>query len=497
MKEACGDFNKDVMLVRSALVMAASEGAHASMGVIAQTVSNPKRTDCTIWRCFLNLLCQQFSLVLKKTNPRMSHVFSKKNQSSEVAYRFADFALYPRDRLLKQSGVTVPLQPKAFDALLCLVRRAEHLVSKQELYDLLWPDVHVNDSNLTNLIVSLRKIVGRQAIRTVSKYGYRFECAVVGEPGVRPDIYARFIRARELTEQRSLDSMLVARDMYWTCIAEDPTFASAWSWLGRCCWFLDKFANGSSQNADLARAALERAFAIDSDLASAHQFFTFLQVDTGIAEPAMLRLLERLEHHPGEPESLSGLVQVFRFRGLLRESLEAHKQATEFDPAVLTSVAHTLFLSSEYTSAIKAYSGRAAYYLDAAAWAAMGNEQKAAELLRERLSSMNLSPLLAALLASLLAVLEHRNGEAVRIMQETNITREPEIVVYFARHYARMQDIDRAIDLLKIAERAGFLCAPQMLERDVWLSSLRRHLGFEALMKAASESVAATRAKLA
>jgi DNA-binding winged helix-turn-helix (wHTH) protein/tetratricopeptide (TPR) repeat protein len=426
----------------------------------------------------------------------MSHRFSKKNQSSDEAYRFADFALYPRDRLLKRSGVTIPLQPKAFDALLCLVRRAEHLVSKQELNEVLWPDVHVNESNLTNLIVSLRKIVGRQAIRTVSKYGYRFECAVSGEPGVKPDIYERFIRARDLTEQRSLESMLVARETYWTCIADDPTFASAWSWLGRCCWFLDKFANGSSQNAELARSALDRAFAIDSDLASAHQFHTFLQVDTGTAEAAMYRLLERLEQHPGEPESLSGLVQVFRFRGLLRESVKAHEQATEFDPAALTSVAHTLFLSGEYGSAIKAYSGRGAYYLDAAAWAALGNEGKAVELLRERLDKMDLSALLTALLASLLAVLEHRNGEAVRIMQETTTTREPEIVVYLARHYAQMQDIDRAIELLENAERSGFICAPETLQCDKWFSSLRRHAGFEALMKAASESVTATRAKL-
>ena len=426
----------------------------------------------------------------------MSHGFSKKNQSLDEAYRFADFALYPGDRLLKRSGVTIPLQPKAFDALLCLVRRAEHLVSKQELNETLWPDVHVNESNLTNLIVGLRKIVGRQVIRTVSKYGYRFEHAVVGEPGVKPDVYETFLRARELTIQRSLESMLIARDMYWTCIAKDPTFASAWSWLGRCCWFLDKFTSGSSQNDDLARAAMERAFAIDSDLASAHQFYTFLQVDTGAAEQAMHRLLERLQHHPGEPESLSGLVQAFRFRGLLRESLQAHKQALEFDPAVLTSVAHTLFLSGEYASAIEAYSGRAAYYLDAVAWAALGNEQRAVEILRERLASMSLSTLLTALLASLLAVLEQRNDEAARIMRETDTTREPEIVVYFARHYAKMQQVDSAMNLLRNAERAGFICAPETLQCDDWFSALRRHSGFGALMRAACESVAATRANL-
>jgi len=245
----------------------------------------------------------------------MAHGFSKKNQSSvDTAYRFADFELHPSDRLLKRAGVPVPLQPKAFDALLCLVRRAKHLVSKQELIHTLWPSVHVSESNLTNTIVSLRKIVGRDAICTVSKHGYRFELPVEGEPGVARTTYEKFARAKELTAQRSLESMCLARDLYWTCLAEDPSFAAAWAWLGRCCWFLDKFSSSSSANLELAHAAFQRAFALDPDLACAHQFYTFVQVDTGHADEAMSRILGRLERHPGEPESFTSLVQVFRFR---------------------------------------------------------------------------------------------------------------------------------------------------------------------------------------
>ena len=113
----------------------------------------------------------------------MARGFSKENQSSiDTAYRFGDFELHPRERLLKRGGEPVPLQPKIFDALLCLVGKAEHLVSKQELTDALWPSIHVSESNLTNTIVSLRKIVGHGAIRTVSKHGYRFLLPVAGEP---------------------------------------------------------------------------------------------------------------------------------------------------------------------------------------------------------------------------------------------------------------------------------------------------------------------------
>jgi DNA-binding winged helix-turn-helix (wHTH) protein len=417
----------------------------------------------------------------------MAHRFSKKNQQSRgTAYRFGEFELRPGDRLLKRAGVPVLLQPKSFDALLCLVARAEHLVSKQELVNRLWPDVHVCEANLTNTIVNLRKIVGRNAIRTVSKYGYRFELPVEGEPGVEQTTYKRFVRAKELTVQRSLESMLLARELYWTCLAEDPGFAPAWAWLGRCCWFLAKFSSGSSAaNPELAEAAFQQAFSLDPDLACAHQFYTLVQLDTGRARQAMCRLLERLDHHPGEPESYAGLVQVFRFRGLLEQSIEAHKRAAELDPAVVTSVAHTLFLSGEYESAIDAYGGRASYYLDAAAWASLGDRKRAITLLRGRLDKMALSRLMAALMGSLLALLEGRAADAVRIMDETDTTCDPEIRIYFARHYAELRHANAAVSALRLAAQSGFVCAPSTLASDPWLSKLRKHSEFDSLLNAA------------
>jgi DNA-binding winged helix-turn-helix (wHTH) protein len=412
----------------------------------------------------------------------MTQGFSKKNQSSpNSAYRFGDFELHPNERLLKKTAVSIPLQPKAFDALLCLVRKAEHLVSKQELIQTLWPSIHVSEANLTNTIVSLRKIVGRDAIRTVSKHGYRFELPVIGEPGIAPAAYEKFARAKELTAQRSLDSMVLARDLYWICLAEDPTFAPAWAWLGRCCWFLDKFSDSSSTNLELAHAAFQRAFMLDPELASAHQFYTFVQVDTGLAADAMVRLLERLTQNPTEPESFASLVQVLRFRGMLTQSIEAHRRAVRLDPAVITSVAHTLFLSGEYASAIETYSGRAAYYLDAAAWAALGNRKRAISLLHERLDKMSLSPLMIALMNSLLALLEGRSEEAVNLMKTANTNREPEILVYFARHYSRLKKPDLAITALKQAAQSGFVCAPHTLTSDPWFSTLRKHPDFKAL----------------
>jgi tetratricopeptide (TPR) repeat protein len=419
---------------------------------------------------------------------------SKEIQSSpEAAYRFAGFELYPRERLLRQSNQAIPIQPKMFDALHCLVRKAESLVTKEELTKTLWPSVHVSEANLTNIIVTLRKLIGHDAIRTVSKHGYRFVLPVGGEPGVGAATYERFSRAKELTAQRSLVSVSHARELLWICLAENPGFAPAWAWLGRCCWFLAKFSTREAANVDLASAAFARAFAIDPDLVCAHQFYTLMQADMGGARDAFVRLVGRLERHPGEPESLAGLVHVLRFRGLLQESIDANRRAADLDPAIVTSIPHTLFLAGDYASAIASYGGRAGYYLDAAAWAALGDQQRARTLLRERLNKTPLSDLMSGLMKSLLALLEGDTDGAVRHMEATEVARDPEILVYFARHYSKMGLAGAAIGSLRRAAETGFVCAPETLNSDVWLETIRRHPDFRLLVEDATRRVEAAR----
>jgi len=193
---------------------------------------------------------------------------SKENHSGAAnAYRFAEFELVPSERQLRSRGKPVALPPKAFDALLIFVRNAERLVRREELIERLWPDTYVTDTNLTNTIVTLRKVIGRDAIQTVSKFGYRFCVPVLGEPGIAAPTYASFLEAKALAGVRSLESMTQARDLFAVCVARDPTFAAAWAWLGRCARFLEKFAAGSAVNLDLAEAAFQRALAIDPHLA--------------------------------------------------------------------------------------------------------------------------------------------------------------------------------------------------------------------------------------
>ena len=95
------------------------------------------------------------------------------------AFEFGDFVLVPKERLLQCGGEPVPLTAKAFDLLVALVRRSGHLVTKDELFEEVWPNTFVQETNLTVNISALRKALergsnGNGIIQTVSGRGYRF-----------------------------------------------------------------------------------------------------------------------------------------------------------------------------------------------------------------------------------------------------------------------------------------------------------------------------------
>jgi DNA-binding winged helix-turn-helix (wHTH) protein len=91
-------------------------------------------------------------------------------------YRFGEFSMSARERRLFRNGESVLLPPKAFDAMYLLVRSHGNLTSRAEIFSTLWPGVHVEEANLTNIIVQLRKVLGRDAIQTVSNLGIDLLC---------------------------------------------------------------------------------------------------------------------------------------------------------------------------------------------------------------------------------------------------------------------------------------------------------------------------------
>jgi TolB-like protein/Tfp pilus assembly protein PilF len=110
-------------------------------------------------------------------------------KGASPVYGFGPFVLDVTDRSLKRDGDAISLTPKQFDLLVALVESAGRLVERNALLQRVWPDVAVEEGNLTKGVFSLRQVLERDAparyIETIPKRGYRFTPAVIAvSPGV-------------------------------------------------------------------------------------------------------------------------------------------------------------------------------------------------------------------------------------------------------------------------------------------------------------------------
>jgi predicted ATPase/DNA-binding winged helix-turn-helix (wHTH) protein len=104
-------------------------------------------------------------------------------ESKDRIYRFGPFRLDAGRRVLFKGDTLLPLGGRAFEVLVALVERAGQLAGKTELLDLVWPDVAVEENNLTTQVLNLRKLLAAhdadtRYIVTDAGRGYRFVAPV-------------------------------------------------------------------------------------------------------------------------------------------------------------------------------------------------------------------------------------------------------------------------------------------------------------------------------
>src|SRR5687768_1161268 len=105
---------------------------------------------------------------------------------SSGSYSFGPFRVESGAYRLVRDGAPIQVSPKIIDLLLYLVARPSVLVSKEELFTALWPDVAVTDNALTQAVSELRQALGDDPskptyVQTVARRGYRFIAPVERE----------------------------------------------------------------------------------------------------------------------------------------------------------------------------------------------------------------------------------------------------------------------------------------------------------------------------
>jgi len=99
--------------------------------------------------------------------------------TKSFVFRFDDVEVRERDFALTKAGKPLAIEPKAFRALLFLVRNPQKVISKEELLNAVWGDTAVADGSLTRCVWLLRRVLGDDInqpryIETVATVGYRF-----------------------------------------------------------------------------------------------------------------------------------------------------------------------------------------------------------------------------------------------------------------------------------------------------------------------------------
>jgi predicted ATPase/DNA-binding winged helix-turn-helix (wHTH) protein len=92
--------------------------------------------------------------------------------------RFANVEWRPGQRLLLVDGAPVKAGARALDVLHALIERRDRIVRKDELLDIVWPGVVVEEANLHVQVSALRKLLGPTAISTIPGRGYRFVAVI-------------------------------------------------------------------------------------------------------------------------------------------------------------------------------------------------------------------------------------------------------------------------------------------------------------------------------
>ncbi len=104
-----------------------------------------------------------------------------------MIYRFGDCHLDMECRELRRHGELIPTDRQVFAVLCYLIEHCDRLVTRQELLNACWSQIHVSDESLTRCMSRVRKAIGQlsgtpELIQTV--YGHGLSLYWQGE---RPD----------------------------------------------------------------------------------------------------------------------------------------------------------------------------------------------------------------------------------------------------------------------------------------------------------------------
>lgn len=294
--------------------------------------------------------------------------------SESKVYEFEEFRLDAKSHRLfrRDSGMLVPLTPKAVELLLALVQSNGRILTKDELLELVWENSFVEESNLSQTIFVLRKVLGENTkeprfILTVPNRGYQFIAPVkekndgdefdesddeqrqIEKRGTASsEAYQAYVRGRFFWNKRTSKSLKEAIGHFEQAIAEDPNFAQAYTGLAHCYRLLAEYYAAATQPDSFSQAAANKTLQTDDKLAEAHAGLAYAQAfydwDWANAEASFKRALELNPNYATAHGWYGDYLGVMGRFDEAREHLERAIKLDPVSPIIATGLASHYYL---------------------------------------------------------------------------------------------------------------------------------------------------------
>lgn len=139
--------------------------------------------------------------------------------SPDQLFSFGPYRVDPARGQLWRSTQAVKITPKAMAVLCVFLTRPGQVVTKEEIFQTVWPQTVVSDAALTVCIQELRRVLREDArqpryLETVHRRGFRFIAPLTAAPPVSGSRFQ--VSSAQSAVRFDLDLPLAMQSIWWT-----------------------------------------------------------------------------------------------------------------------------------------------------------------------------------------------------------------------------------------------------------------------------------------
>jgi eukaryotic-like serine/threonine-protein kinase len=244
-----------------------------------------------------------------------------------------------------------------------IVQHGERLIISSELIDArsnrnLWGDQY--DRNLSDVLTVQQDITSAISARLRERLSGESKKQLVSTGGTNnPEAYQLYLKGRFYWQKRTQDSLEKSKDFFNQAIEKDPNYALAYVGLAEYYYVLSDYAPvPAAAQSPKARAAAQKALAIDDSLAEAHAVLGGASQDLWQWDAAEREYRRALELDPNNSNARHWYAQFLDRMVRLDEAIAQYQHALGLDPLNLSlnmNLAGIYEDKSQYDQALDQY----------------------------------------------------------------------------------------------------------------------------------------------